>query len=186
MFYLTTTVGNCVAVDSVLVTLAIPQSVSAGPDVTIIQGQAAYPTATGANSFVWAPSTDLSDPNAGLTQASPSSTTIYIVYSNDSVGCVGSDTVVVTVVPGIKFSDGITPNNDGFNDTWIIDNLSLYPENTVEVFNRWGESLFYSQGYDNPWDGRFKGKDLPVGTYYYVIDLKNGEAPLTGPITIVR
>ena len=186
MFYLTTTVGACVAVDSVLVTLAIPQSVSAGPDVTIIQGQAAYLTATGANSFVWAPSTNLSDPNAGLTQASPSSTTIYIVYSNDSVGCVGSDTVVVTVVPGIKFPDGITPNNDGFNDTWIIDNLSLYPENTVEVFNRWGESLFYSQGYDNPWDGRFKGKDLPVGTYYYVIDLKNGEAPLTGPITIVR
>jgi gliding motility-associated-like protein len=186
MFYLTTTVGACVAVDSILVTLAVPQPISAGPDVTIIQGQATYLNASGANSYVWAPSSNLSDPNASLTQANPTSTTVYIVYSNDSVGCVASDTVVVTVVPGIKFPDGITPNNDGFNDTWIIDNLSLYPENTVEVFNRWGESLFYSQGYDTPWDGKFKGKDLPVGTYYYVIDLKNGEAPLTGPLTIVR
>ncbi|MBX7182517.1 MAG: gliding motility-associated C-terminal domain-containing protein [Bacteroidia bacterium] len=186
MFYLTTTVGACVAVDSVLVTIATPDPINAGQDVTIIQGQATYLNASGATSYVWAPSTNLSDPNSALTQASPTQTTVYIVYSNDSVGCVASDTIVVTVVPGVKFPDGITPNGDGYNDTWIIDNLNLYPENSVEIFNRWGESLFYSQGYDTPWDGKFKGKDLPVGTYYYVIDLKNGQDPLTGPITIVR
>ncbi|NOZ46813.1 MAG: gliding motility-associated C-terminal domain-containing protein, partial [Chlorobi bacterium] len=58
------------------------------------------------------------------------------------------------------------------------------------VFNRWGERIFYSKGYDEPWDGKTKnGKDLPAGTYYYIInfhDALNLQKTKTGPITILR
>jgi gliding motility-associated-like protein len=56
------------------------------------------------------------------------------------------------------------------------------------MYNRWGERLFYSKGYNTPWDGNYKGKPLPVGTYYYAIKLNNDlfPTPYVGPITILR
>jgi gliding motility-associated-like protein len=92
------------------------------------------------------------------------------------------------VRPTIVFPDGISPNGDGANDTWVIDGIDLFPNCNVEVYNRWGELLFQSPGYKENWDGTFKGKALPVGTYYYIIDLGDPLFPdaYTGPITIMR
>jgi len=93
----------------------------------------------------------------------------------------------VTVVPNISFPDGISPNGDGINDEWIIDNITLFEDAIVEIYNRWGQLLWMSApGYPVPWDGRYKGENLPVGTYYYVIRSDNFQQPFTGPITIVR
>ena len=73
-------------------------------------------------------------------------------------------------------------------DFWIIDNISQFEDCTVEIYNRWGEQLFFSRGYATKFDGRYKGKDLPVGTYYYVINLNHPAytKPYTGPLTIFR
>jgi len=64
----------------------------------------------------------------------------------------------------------------------------MFPNATVEVYNRWGEELFYSAGYKTPWDGTYTNKPLPVGTYYYIIDLHDPRFPkaYTGPVTIMR
>ncbi|HRF26479.1 MAG TPA: gliding motility-associated C-terminal domain-containing protein, partial [Ferruginibacter sp.] len=67
-----------------------------------------------------------------------------------------------------------------------IDNLTDYTGAVVEVFNRYGQLVFTSTGYGTPWDGTTKGKPLPVATYYYVIQLKNGFKPLSGSVTIIR
>jgi gliding motility-associated-like protein len=56
----------------------------------------------------------------------------------------------------------------------------------VEVFNRYGQMVYTSNGYGTAWDGHSKGKPLPVGTYYYIIQLKNGFKPLNGSVTIIR
>ncbi|PIZ06317.1 MAG: hypothetical protein COY57_02660 [Flavobacteriales bacterium CG_4_10_14_0_8_um_filter_32_5] len=57
----------------------------------------------------------------------------------------------------------------------------------VEIYNRWGELLFHADGYKQDWNGTYKGKDLPIGTYYYIIELNDGiTKPFTGPITILR
>lgn len=82
----------------------------------------------------------------------------------------------------------ITPNQDGKNDEFIIDGLhAAYPECTVTIVNRWGSIVFKSNGYEKPWNGTFKDKPLPIGTYYYVIELNEGnKKPLTGPISILR
>ena len=79
-----------------------------------------------------------------------------------------------------------TPNGDGINDTWIINNMEFFPNATVNIFNRWGQHLFSAIGYPIPWDGTHNGKALPSGTYYYVIDLKNGEKVIAGPLEIIR
>ncbi len=84
-------------------------------------------------------------------------------------------------IPGI-----ITPNGDGLNDTWQIEGLSLYSGVTVQIYDRWGKRVFYSKGYDQPWDGTSDGKELPMESYHYVIDLNNGMKPVIGNITIVR
>lgn len=183
---LTVQTANCTATDQIDITVASGDSISAGDDVTIVVGGTAQLNATGSTAYFWVPSTGLSDANAPNPISSPSETIEYIVFANNQNGCISSDTVNVFVIPGINFPDGFSPNDDGFNDVWQVDNLNLYPETTVEIFNRWGQSIFFSTGYATPWDGKYEGKNLPVGTYYYVIDLKNGTKPLTGPVTIAR
>jgi gliding motility-associated-like protein len=85
-----------------------------------------------------------------------------------------------------KLSNAISPNNDGLNDFWQIPDMINYPEGTVLIFNRYGQKVFASTGYKQPFDGRQNGKDLPVGTYYYIIDLKRACGLLKGSITIIR
>jgi gliding motility-associated-like protein len=79
-----------------------------------------------------------------------------------------------------------TPNGDGINDTWDIINIGAYPGCTVEVFNRYGEKMFYSTGYAIPWAGKRNGANLPVGTYYYIIKLGTAIKPLSGYLAIIR
>lgn len=68
---------------------------------------------------------------------------------------------------------GFSPNGDGLNDTWIIDNLTNYPKNNVSIFNRWGGKVWHQSGYNNTtivWDGtETDKKSLPADTYFYVI-----------------
>jgi gliding motility-associated-like protein len=79
-----------------------------------------------------------------------------------------------------------TPNGDGINDTWEIDALQAFPNCTVAIYTRWGQQVFKSTGYAKPFDGNYNGKELPVGTYYYVISLTNNSPPVAGFVTIIR
>ncbi len=112
----------------------------------------------------------------------------YSVDVQDSKNCTLNKTFVVGYIreecfdiPGI-----ITPNNDGYNDTWIIDGLELYAGNTVEIFNRYGKRVFFMKSYDNSWNGIFEGRELPMESYHYIINLNNGSSIIKGNITIVR
>ena len=112
-------------------------------------------------------------------------------------GCSASDSIFIDLCdPEMKLDvpNVFTPNDDGFNDTWIIrdeegSELSVeYPKAVVEVFNRWGEKVFSSQpGYSEPWDGTYRGRPLPMDSYHYVIRLNDGsQTEVSGTVTIVR
>jgi gliding motility-associated-like protein len=100
----------------------------------------------------------------------------------------------ISYVPGeltitskaVLVANAFTPNGDGVNDTWDIQNITQYPHCTVEVFNRYGQKLFYSTGYPIAWTGTKNGANLPEGTYYYIIKLDTGIKPLTGYLAIIR
>jgi gliding motility-associated-like protein len=183
---------GCTANDTITLTSNVQPQVDAGADVIIIAGASATiggnPTTTTGNSIFWSPLPGLDNGTASNPVATPAATTTYVVTVTTSQGCSASDSVLVTVLPMIVIPDGISPNADGDNDEWIIDGIELFPNCVVEVYNRWGELLFQSVGYKEHWKGTYKGKDLPVGSYYYVIDLKDEKFPdvYTGPITILR
>lgn len=80
----------------------------------------------------------------------------------------------------------ITPNNDGANDTWIVENIEQFPFNEVWIYNRVGNEVFHTEQYQNDWNGTFNGKDLPSATYYFIIDLGTGKDPIKGHVTIIR
>ena len=83
--------------------------------------------------------------------------------------------------------NAISPNGDRINDVWNIDLLYLYPDVDIKIFNRWGETIWVSaKGYPIPWDGTSKGRELPIDSYHYVIDLNNGTKPIIGSVTIIK
>jgi gliding motility-associated-like protein len=179
--------GACVFSDTVCVTVDPLPVVNAGPDVSIFDGAGTTLNATGGFTYVWTPSTGLSDTAISNPIANPIVTTTYYVTVTSANGCSATDSVIVTVLPNIIFPDGISPNGDGVNDVWIIDFIEQFPNNVVEVYNRWGELLFHADGYLQNWDGTYNGKPLPIGTYYYIIDLhEEGMQPFTGPLTVLR
>ncbi|HXH98663.1 MAG TPA: PKD domain-containing protein [Sphingobacteriaceae bacterium] len=163
--------------------------VDAGADLTVLEGVSVKlpATATGSNlTFKWSPSTGLDRDDILNPIASPADDIIYSLTVTSDQGCVAMDNISVLVLREPKMPNTFTPNNDGVNDVWNIENLAKYPGATLNIFNRYGVKLYSSVGYDTPWDGRYQGEDLPVATYFYIIDTKIGKKPISGSITILR
>lgn len=109
----------------------------------------------------------------------------YNITVTDNDGCTTVEMIEIEVAT-LEVSTGFTPNGDGTNDLWSIGDMSLYPFVEVTVMNRWGEQIFYSEGYNEPWDGTYKGAVLPMGSYFFIIDLNEGTEPTTGAVTILK
>lgn len=86
----------------------------------------------------------------------------------------------------ITIYNTITPNGDGVNDSWIIENIDKFLRNEIWIYNRNGNLVFNTENYQNDWYGTYNGKELPEGTYFYIIDLGEGKDPFKGHITIIR
>ncbi|MFC2176770.1 gliding motility-associated C-terminal domain-containing protein, partial [Bacteroidota bacterium] len=189
-YYLTVTVGTCTAVDSVTIYVNPKPSINAGKDLSIPKDVSIGLTVNNADEnweYAWEPEAYLDNPSVINPIASPVQSTLFYVNVIDGNGCASSDSVLVNVATELIIPDAITPNADGKNDVWIIDNIEAFEDVVVEIFNRWGQPLWQSQpGYPIPWDGTYQDKKLPVGTYYYVIHSTHIEEAYTGPITIVR
>jgi gliding motility-associated-like protein len=189
--------GNDVCTDQDTLTLTVNQlpQVNAGDDIDVFAEQeftlGGSPTSPTAINYLWSPSAEGSFVN---TASNPvgfvMETTLFVVVVTDVNGCENSDSVLVNILPEVNITSGFTPNGDGVNDTWIIDNMELFPNNVVSVFNRWGALLYQASRYNagNAWDGTFESKPVPIGTYYYTIELNDPRfpEPFTGPITIYR
>lgn len=169
-------------------------AIDAGEDRTIIEGGSVQLYADGnGESYFWDPSNGLSEVSSQSTVASPSGTTSYAAYTYSPELCQAVDYITVFVLPRIIIPNAFTPNGDGVNDTWQIHFINQYPECIVEIYNRWGQKVFKSKGYEESqeWTGKSMGTDLPASTYYYVIDLNartdDRAAELyRGSITIIK
>ncbi|HEX6169614.1 MAG TPA: gliding motility-associated C-terminal domain-containing protein, partial [Chitinophagaceae bacterium] len=188
------TVGNAVGclsdVVTKQVTVYLQPVIDAGPSFVVPQGTIVQlkPTANDSTvvSFTWSPSINLSNSNTLRPLVNAVSDQTYTLTANGPGGCTATDKASVKILKPVKPPNVFSPNGDGINDKWMISNLSDYPGAFVEIFNRYGQRIFYSAGYNDPWDGTLSGKPLPVATYYYVITLKNSFEPLTGSVTIIR
>ena len=95
----------------------------------------------------------------------------------------------------IVIFDSFTPDGDGVNDSWVIEDIESFPDNTVRLFNRWGNLIYEERGYNNQdrsWEANrtngigFGSSRVPDGTYFYLIDLGNGTPSRSGFVVIKR
>jgi len=114
----------------------------------------------------------------------------YSVVVTDKNGCAASLNVVVEYIGSescLEIQEIITPNNDGYFDTWKIKNIGLFPNAEVHVFDRWGKQVFSTKNISaNEWDGTVDGTLLPTDSYHYVLYLNDGSKPRSGVVTIIR
>lgn len=101
-------------------------------------------------------------------------------------GCVNIDSIQIEECKDVVVYNSFTPDGDGINDYLEFKKLELYPNAQLEIYNRWGDRVFESVGYQKPWDGTYQGEPLPVGSYYYIIDLKDGSQKQSGFINLIR
>jgi gliding motility-associated-like protein len=163
---------------------------NAGPDKFMLEGgQVTLTPALNASmpvTYLWTPNFHLSDPTIAYTIASPPYDFTYTLTVTTDNGCAKSDDVFVKVLKAPAIPNIFSPNGDGVHDTWVIQYLESYPGCTVDIFNRYGQRIYHSEGYSKPWDGTINGNPVPIGTYYYIIDPKNGRKIMSGYVDVVR
>ena len=182
--------GSCVRNDFVELNVFTKPTVNAGPDVSIFEGdktimQASY--SGGDISLSWSPPAYLSSANSVRPIASPPHDILYTLTAVSSHGCGSAvDEVSIKVFRKLIIPNAFSPNGDGVNDTWNIVHLLDYPNATVQVFNRYGQVVFSSKNVTTQWDGSFKGKQLPVGVFYYIIELNLLQIKYSGWVFLVK
>ena len=136
--------------------------------------------------YLWSPVTYLSSDTAVNPKSVPLDNITYTLQVTGDGGCSASDTTNLIVLKGPEVPNAFSPNGDGINDKWKIKYLEYYPDAVVQVYNRYGQIVFSSIGYNKEWDGTYNGNPLPIGTYYYVINPKNGRSTISGSVTIIK
>jgi gliding motility-associated-like protein len=183
-----TSVNGCTNTATVTINVPKAATASAGPDKAIFLGQRVQLNGaiTGSNlTYSWAPSAMLANALSLSPTANPADDITYTLTVSDACNTVTSS-VFLKVFKSIVIPTAFSPNGDSINDTWSIPALVAFPQNLVHIYDRNGLVIYTSTGYSKAWDGTYKGRFLPLGTYYYVIDLKNSMPLLSGAVTIIR
>ncbi|MES2378346.1 MAG: gliding motility-associated C-terminal domain-containing protein [Bacteroidota bacterium] len=182
---------NITAPASPAPTVTIAESANNVYEGTLITFTATPLNTIGAITYQWQVNGDSAGTNSHTFTSSTFLNNDKVTCTILSGGCAAPATsapVTLTIKPPLKIlpSNTFTPNGDGINDLWTITGLLSYPNCLVNIYSRNGELVYQSKGYAKPWDGVYKGSNLPSGTYYYVIDLNNNRPKVSGYIAIIR
>ncbi len=164
--------------------------VDAGPDRKMLEGGIITIQATAAGTrlqYLWTPSLYLNDPTIiKPTCIEPTFDILYTLTVTAPGGCIKTDDLFVDVLKVPNIPNTFSPNNDGINDFWIIQYLEEYIDCHTQIFTRAGQKVFESRGRYHPWDGKYKGKSLPMDTYYYIMEPGTGRDAVTGFVTLIK
>lgn len=126
-------------------------------------------------SYLWEPSTGLSDPHISNPLFNYNTDMKYLIFLNSASSCETVDTQYVFIRNGVNIQvpTAFTPNGDGHNDVLDIFLTDIKRLKWFRVFNRWGQLLFETNDPRRLWDGTFKGVKQPAETYVWIAE---GEA----------
>ena len=136
--------------------------------------------------YKWYPATYLNSDTASTPLSTPYDDITYQLQLTGEGYCMVTDTLHIKVMKMPEIPNAFSPNGDGIYDTWQIKYLQDYPNSSLEIFNRTGRLVYSSKGNGRAWDGTWEGKPVPVATYYYLIQLHNGQPPISGSVTVIR
>jgi len=178
------------------VTIAPPPVANAGNDTIIFLGDTLCFNASGGFFYSWSPAVMLNNPgiqNPCILGADSLGFFTYTLTVTDIMGCMDTDVMTVTVLdtsstpppPPTKpinfyICNFVTPNGDGDNDVWNINDIDQYPDNKVMVMNNHGQILFEQTAYNNTWGGN----GIPDGSYYYVVEIHALTKTYKGVLTV--
>jgi gliding motility-associated-like protein len=169
---------GCKATDSINISI-YPKTLDLGPDVTAQRGDVQNIEAIGNfKSYHW--STGETKRAIAIFHEGK-----YIVSVVDQHNCIQTDDIYITYETYIP--NFFTPNNDGLNDLWVIPFLKNYPDAVIKIYDRYGKLVASKKGSDlgdKGWDGNYNGAALPMDSYWYFIDLKDGSDIIKGFVTI--
>lgn len=173
------------------VTISSIPKADAGPDQYVLTGSSVVliPRMSPPSAFLyqWTPSSGLNDPGIETPTCTPVADITYALKVWDrSTLCYAEDSVSVIVFEEKRIPNTFTPNNDGINDFWELKFMERCGDCKAEVYATNGLLVWRSTPGKHIWNGRSNGRDLPVGTYYYVIQLGATEKPITGYVTILK
>jgi gliding motility-associated-like protein len=177
---------GCTSTDNIIVNIHELPVVNLGPDTKVCRTAMELDAGPGFFKYNW------STGDVSRTIKVGNGDKLVWVQVEDAIGCAGGDTINIIKCENEFSKDLIlkafTPNGDGDNDTWCLDGIEKYPKHVVSIYDAWGRIVFQAKGNfgSTCWDGTLRGVNLPMDAYYYIIDLKNGSAPIVGDVTIVR
>ena len=188
--YQLTVIDSQLCTDSIIVDLVQPDPIEIlfeVDEVSCIDNHdgVAYASPIGGNgdySYSWSNGSDESI-NTNLSNET------YVLVVTDILGCLGEDSIFIPKNSSLCINpvNTFSPNSDNYNDTWVIDNMDLYPDSDLKIYNKWGNLIHQQKGIYSPWDGKTNGEILPSDTYYWILNLNYPEREvLKGNIIIVK
>lgn len=163
--------------------------VNAGPDLMVLKNEPVQINATATGNglqYKWTPSAYLNSDVIINPLCTTAADIVYELTATDNLGCSSKSSMAVKILRDPLIPSAFTPNGDGLNDLWRIKELSYYPNCEVTIYDRYGQLVYYSKGYKNPWDGTKNGQPMTAGTYCYLIDTKKLKTICKGFVVLLR
>jgi gliding motility-associated-like protein len=169
----------------------IPATNILNNDTSINYGESIQLFAEGANFYFWTPEHTINNPRLSNPIVSPLESTLYIVNGYAPGGCVVKDSVWVRVNlhEKVLIPSAFSPNGDGLNDVFKIENLKFQKVYAFTIHDRWGNEIYKAPLNQNGWNGTYNGNPMPVGTYFYSIQLHFPDGMIEtykGDVTLIR
>ncbi len=167
-------------------------------DTTVYYGEDALLFSDAGGDYTWSPDLGLECPTCSSTIILPPYTIEYLISSVDDNGCIGTDNALITVLPDpgniLYVPNTFTPNGDDINDVFFVFGYNLVLITKIEVFDRWGELLFFKENVtpgdlSAGWDGTLNGQLLNNGVYAYIVQVQFETGQQTskmGNVTLIR
>lgn len=182
--------SGCTASDTIIINRsAIPEVKVASDTITILPRERVILNASGADYYQWFPRMWLDNDAVPDPVASPHTPITYAVVGTNSEGCSDTSRIVININEALMVPNAFSPNGDGVNDVFKIENIGYQGIEEFRVFNRWGVPVFETHDGTKGWDGNCKGQSAEIGTYYYQIRLQMGdnkEKIYKGAVTLLR
>ena len=137
-------------------------------------------------SFRWSPATGLDNANILQPKLKVTTDAVFTLTATGEHNCTASDELTVSVQKTVFIPNAFSPNGDGLNDVWNIKYIELYPNASIDIYDRYGSAIYRTTGTGRAWDGAIKGKPAPIGTYHYLVNLKDGSPVRSGSVTLLR